>query len=157
MPFPIALLMVPSAMVAAPALQIPDWLPGSWKGTRDGASIEEHWSRGTSGLMGFFRMERGNTAVFLEAMVLEPEGADQILRIRHFGPGLKTAWEDKDKPVTFRLASANDREARFEGTGPWTGESLHYLRTGDSGLEVTLEKQVDGKPKRSVYKFTRVP
>lgn len=155
MPIPFVLLMAPPALVAVPTPPAPDWLAGTWKGTRDGAAIEEHWSRGASGLLGVFRMERGKVAVFLEAMVLEPEGTDLVLRIRHFGPGLKTAWEDKDRPVTFRLVVANDREARFEGTGPWAGETLHYLRTGDSGLEVSLEKQVDGKPKRSVFTFTR--
>ena len=154
-------MLFPLACIAAQPLpaapQAPDWLLGTWKGTAAGRVIEERWSRGASGLLGVFRMERGNAAVFLELMVLEPEGTDLVLRIRHFGPGLKTAWEDKDKPVLFRLVLSNGQEARFEGSGPWAGETLRYLRTGTDGLEVTLEKQVDGKPKRSTFRFNRVP
>lgn len=157
MPLTLAFLLIQPAQVARPALLAPQWLPGSWKGSKDGTTIEEHWTKGESGLLGVFRMEKGAATVFLEAMVLEQDGGDMVLRIRHFGPGLKSAWEEKDSPVTFRLVASNDSEARFEGTGRWAGETLRYLRTGPAGLEVSLEKQVDGKPKRSIFQFIRVP
>ena len=157
MPLPLALPPAPPALTAPAPLTSLAWLEGTWRGAGEGTRFEEHWSRGLSGFQGMFRMERGAVSVFLEAMVLEPEGADHLLRIRHFGPGLRVAWEDKERPVVFRLASASDREARFEGTGPWTGETLRYLRTGSAGLDVILEKVVDGLPKRSTFRFTRVP
>jgi hypothetical protein len=157
MPIALANPPPPPAQVAQPSPTAPHWLPGTWKGSKDGAAIEEIWIRGQSGLLGVFRMEKGSTAIFLEAMVIEPEGAETLLRIRHFGPGLKSAWEDRERPVTFRLAVSDDREARFEGTGPWAGQTLRYLRTGPSSLEVILEKPVDGKPRRSVFQFTREP
>lgn len=146
----------PPPQIAPAPLAAPDWLAGSWRGGGSGAAYEEHWSRGGSGLLGLFRMERGEASVFLEAMVIEREGNDTVLRIRHFGPGLKTAWEEKDRPVVFRLAHADGREVRFEGTGPWTGETLHYRRTDPDGLEVVLEKKgPDGRPRRSAFTFHR--
>lgn len=147
----------PPALAAPAPLAGLDWLAGTWQGSEAGSAYEEVWRRGASGFHGMFRMERGSVAVFLEAMVLETDGAEVLLRIRHFGPGLKQAWEDKDRPVVFRLAHATPQEARFEGTGPLAGETLRYLRTGPATLEVTLDKTVQGAPRRSTFRFTRLP
>ena len=134
-----------------------DWLVGRWRGGEGDTAFEETWSQGASGLLGMFRLERGGAAVFLELMVLDADGAEVLLRIRHFGPGLKQAWEEKDRPVVFRLALATPQEARFEGTGAVAGETLRYLRTGPAALEVTLDKTVQGTPRRSTFRFTRQP
>ncbi len=147
----------PPALTAPAPLAALDWLAGTWLGSEAGSAYEEVWRRGASGFHGMFRMERGSAAVFLEAMVLEADGAEVLLRIRHFGPGLKQAWEEKDRPVVFRLALATPQEARFEGTGAVAGETLRYLRTGPAALEVTLDKTVQGTPRRSTFRFTRQP
>lgn len=147
----------PPAQTAPAPLAALDWLAGDWRGVNGDIVHEEVWRKGASGFHGMFRMERGSAAVFLEAMVLEADGAEVLLRLRHFGPGLKQAWEEKDRPVVFRLALATPQEARFEGTGAVAGETLRYRLTGPASLEVTLDKTVQGAPRRSTFRFTRQP
>ena len=94
------LLCLPAAASAGTDSSLPaggdwlrelSWLQGSWIHDHGDASIEEHWSRSGAGFVGMFREAKKHRSTFMEIMAIETDGADVIMSIRHFGPGLKTA------------------------------------------------------------------
>ncbi len=130
------------------------WLAGRWVGRWNGMEIEESWLPAMGGgLVGTFRAIEGGKPAFYELCVLEPEGASFTLRIRHFGGGL-VAWEEKERPLAFRLVSLRPGIARFEDSSD-PPERLTYRRLGRRALEIVLENTADGKPRRTVFRFAR--
>src|SRR5215207_2128187 len=81
------------------------WFTGVWLGDRAGDHVEEHWSTPAGGaIMGMFRWLHAGQVRFYELMTLESDGAELILRIKHFHPGLK-GWEEKDESVSLVLVA----------------------------------------------------
>ena len=128
----------PDAETAA-AISRLNWMAGRWRGESEGRPFEEHWIPGNGCLSGFARETEGANTTLFEIMSLEPGEDGAELRIRHFGPGLREAWEEKDQPMVFRLIGADDEEAAFEGRGAQAGERLSYRRKGPDQLVFTGE------------------
>lgn len=127
------------------------WMVGRWKGRADGQPYEEHWSLEKGAMVGMFRKMHGANSVFFEIMVIEPGASGPVLRLRHFGPGLLKAWEEKDAFVAFRLTQCGEKEAVFEGEGGQAGKRLTYRKEGPDGLLCIGEFIHGGK--RTVERF----
>jgi hypothetical protein len=113
----------PKGALRGATADVMSWITGSWAGTNGEDAVEEHWSplRGGS-LMGMFRWVRGDAVHFYELLVVEQDGDEVRLRIKHFDPKL-VGWEERDRPHEFVLVRAREREAVTEtGTFVYTRE-----------------------------------
>ena len=123
------------------------FIAGTWR-MKDGATLhEETWTQGPAGLLGAYRVSEGASAKFFELSVIESDGAELLLRMRMFRPGLVSAGE---KPLEFMLHGIDDGIAIFRGVGGEKGTTLSYEKKGE-GLRVTLMKS-DGA---TVFDFTK--
>jgi len=151
-----ALLALPCVLQAQPAAtaDLP-WLAGRWTWEGGGRTQEEIWSLQGDQFAGLFRETREGRSVFFEIMALEPEEGGPVLRIRHFGPGLLRAWEEREAPKAFRLVRASASEAVFEGMGAAEGSRLHYRLTAPDALVITGEFLHGGKRVNEVFTLRR--
>lgn len=123
----------------APTVADLAWIAGHWSMQREGDTLDELWSQpsGTS-MMGVFRwLNRDGTVRLFEVLAIVAEGDDIRFRFRHFGPDL-TAWEEKDKPLTFKLSRLADGEAVFENGDRGKVNRYVFRRTKD-GLTVVVD------------------
>lgn len=131
------------------------WMTGHWTGATADTRTEEHWSLVNGCMAGFFRQMEGANSVFFEIMAIEPDEKGALLRIRHFGPGLRRAWEERDRCVSFRLGAHSAEEAVFDGVGAQAGERLIYRLTGPDALRITGEFLRNGRKTVETFEFTR--
>ncbi len=131
------------------------FLAGTWRGEKDGGSIEEVW-RPADGdnMIGMFRLVAGGSAVFYEFMSIEAEESGPVLRIKHFNPGL-VGWEEKEESVVCDLVRAGDGLAVFEERPPGGPARLIYALEGPDELVVALEKEKEGETSRSEFRYAR--
>lgn len=122
------------------------FLAGSWRGSVDGAFVEEIWSQpyGPS-MMGVFRWCRGDgTPAMFELLAITREAggeSDTIrLRLRHYSSTL-AAKEPADKPLSLVLKELTANSARF-------------VAEKDAGDLATVHYQVEGDELRIEIAFT---
>lgn len=136
-------------------IQIISWLDGRWVKAYGENFMEEHWSSLGGTFMGMCREMKDGESTFIEIMVIEPEGEDTVMRIRHFGPGLRTAWEDKDRTVAFKLGIHDNKSAVFTGMGANEGDRITYKLLNKDILDITTEFMRDGVRKTEVVRMRR--
>lgn len=91
------------------------WLTGYWVGTGLGGDCEELWLPVADNTMnGIFRFLKEGQTQFSEYMILEEAEGTVSLKIKHFSRDL-TAWEDKERWVTFPLVKIENNTAYFSG------------------------------------------
>lgn len=136
-----AFLGAPAAekVVDPKPVQVISWLDGRWVKAYGENFMEEHWSNLGGTFMGMCREMKDGESTFFEIMVIEPEGTDTVMRIRHFGPGLKSAWEDRDRTVVFKLGVHDSKSAVFTGVGANEGDRITYKLQGKEILDITTE------------------
>jgi len=142
-------------MIDPKPVQVISWLDGRWVKAYGDKFMEEHWSNLGGSFIGMCREMVDGQSTFIEIMVIEPEGADTLMRIRHFGPGLKSAREERDKTAVFRLSEFNGKLAVFEGVGPNEGEKLTYRLMSKELLEITAEFMRDGKKTTEIFRMKK--
>lgn len=136
-------------------VQMISWLDGRWVKAYGENFMEEHWSSLGGSFLGMCREMKDGQTSFIEIMVIEPEGEDTVMRIRHFGPGLKTAWEDKDRTVVLKLGAHDNKSAVFTGTGANEGDRITYKLLAKDILDITTEFVRDGSKKTEVVRMRR--
>ncbi len=136
-------------------LQTIAWLDGVWISEQADEVMEEHWSFSKNGLLGMFREIKNGRSTFFEIMCIEQEEHEVLLRIRHFGPALKTAWEERDNPMTFILTQFSDSLAIFAGANSQQGERLIYRLNNRNSLTITGEFLHSGKKVVEIFSFIR--
>lgn len=130
-----------------------DFFTGNWRGMLGSTVIEERWSAAEGdNMMGMFRMVKEDEGVFYEFMTIEQAGDTPVLRIRHFSQGL-VAWEEKDGVDPYPLVELQDTRAVFANAK--SGTKLVYTCPRPDRLEITLEKEKDGKTSSQVFHFER--
>lgn len=129
------------------------FLAGAWSSESGGSLTEEHWSKphGTS-MMGMFRWCKpdGSPSMF-EILTITAESEGVLLRLRHFSPAL-VAKEDKDKPMTLKLASSTENKVVFTtlaNTGMLSSITYECPTPGRLLIEVAFTPE----SKREVLKF----
>lgn len=122
------------------------FLQGAWQDSNPSGHSEEHWS-GVYGksMMGMFRWcKPDGTPAMFEILTLTEEPEGLMLRLRHFSAKL-AAKEDKDAPVTLKLARLIGQRAVFEvHSHGGSLASVTYDRV-QSVLNVTVEFAADAK------------
>lgn len=129
-----------------------EWLKGAWAGKFKDDAIEEQWSGEHCGtMMGMFRWMRDGQVRFYELILIEPEGDDLVLRLKHFNPGL-VGWEEKDRAVEFVLTEWDGKKAVFyERNAPKTIWMV-YHHPDHTTLEIWFETPDDtAEPTRFLY------
>ncbi len=124
------------------------WLIGHWKGTGLGGVSEELWSEPAGGvMMGMYRLVISGKPSFYEFIHLAEENGSLVMKLKHFNADL-TAWEEKDKFVTFRLVKIGANEAHFDG--------LTFRRSVDR-LQIFLAlRDREGKVREEAFQLDRV-
>lgn len=144
-------------LAASPTLSDLSWMEGRWIGAgRDGGAIEETWNAASGeSMLGMFRMTSADGTVrFYEILVLQQTAEGPRMLLRHFDRNL-TAFEEKDAPMSFRLASAATDTATFEALVAGKPERIVYTRKADA-LVIRLEKTgAGGTPSVREFHFTR--
>jgi hypothetical protein len=131
----------------AATLEAMKWLVGHWKGTGLGGVSEEIWSEPAGGvMMGMYRLVVNGKPSFYEFMHLAEENGSLVMKLKHFNPDL-TAWEEKERFVTFRLVKIGPNEAYFSG--------LTFRRSVDR-LQIFLAiRDQEGKVREEEFRLER--
>jgi hypothetical protein len=124
------------------------WLVGRWTGTGLGGVSEEIWAEAAGGaMMGMYRLVVDGKVSFYELMNLVEVNGSLVLKLKHFNADL-TAWEEKDRFVSFSLVKLTATEVWFSG--------LTFRRVGDDGLRIFLAlRSADGTIREEEFKMQR--
>jgi hypothetical protein len=124
------------------------WLIGHWKGTGLGGVSEEIWAEPAGGvMMGMYRLVLKGKPSFYEFMHLAEDTGSLVLKLKHFNADL-TAWEEKDRFVTFRLVRMTASEVFFSG--------LTFRRSGEDRLQIFLAlRGSDGTVREERFELQR--
>lgn len=129
-------------------LESMQWLVGHWKGTGLGGVSEEMWAEPAGGvMMGMYRLVIDGKPSFYEFIHLAEENGSLVMKLKHFNADL-TAWEEKDRFVTFPLVKLGANEAYFSG--------LTFRRSADR-LQIFLAmRDKEGKVREEEFLLDRV-
>jgi len=134
---------------------LPGFFTGHWRVPMWGGVCEETWSPSSDGnMIGMFRFQRESKVVFTEFMSLDAGASGPELYLRHFHAGLK-AWEEKDKPLTFKVVESKTDEVVFEQSDAPTTKLIYRLEAPGQ-LTVVLSKEKEGKRQDTVFRYRRV-
>jgi hypothetical protein len=113
------------------------WMAGDWEMTREGACVEERWTRPAGDmLIGMSRTVKDGRTTSFEFMRVVSR-ADGIYFVAQ--PGGRP-------PVDFKLASASASEAVFVNPGHSDHlKRIVYRRSGPTGLTARIEGEDGGK------------
>ena len=142
---------------ARPAAAVADlaWLVGDWSGEKGSGIVEEQWSAEAGGaMMGMFRWLAKDEVRLYEFLLIEPGPRGPVMRIKHFGPGLK-GWEEKEESLAFYLESHSAGRAVFAMDPRIEDTRLVYETTGDRALTVSLVKRKEGQESVTRFDYSR--
>jgi len=123
-----------------------NWLVGYWKGEGFGSECDEIWTPQIDNTIhGIFRYAKEGKTNFTEYLVIEEQDSTLLLKLKHFSKDL-SAWEEKEKWITFNLVKIENQTAYFDG--------LTYYREGDK-LTISLKLTSDKKTWIEEFKFTK--
>jgi hypothetical protein len=134
------------------------WVAGAWTGTLGERTIEQHWSAPLAGsIIAMYRSIQANKPTIYELLAIEQEGDGVVLRIKHFtpGPGL-VGREAREQSENNRLVKIEARAAVFEGGTPESPTRITFRSPDPSTLNITVERQRDGAPIATEFKYKRV-
>ncbi len=153
----LSFLFAPQSSPPPPDLAGFAWLTGEWRAETERGSIVETWGRPEGdALLGMMRITESGHARLYEIFVIERDGDDLALRVRHFNRGLEPWEAERDGPMTFPLLRAEDNRAVFEDPTRAFPRRIVYTRSGDR-LEVRLEPAPDAAVAPRVFDFKRMP
>ena len=156
---PLCAFLLAAAAAAAPlaACEVTDlgFMGGTWRVAKDNTVGEERWTLTTANTWsGSSWVTEGGKLSFAEALSIVPEDGSLEMHLRHFDGALNRAWEEREAPMRFRLATCEPGVAVFEGLGDKTGEHITYRRSGDV-LEFVGDFLRKGQPLRVEVRMQR--
>jgi hypothetical protein len=133
----LGLASISSAGAGPCSLQAISWMAGSWHNASTPQEAQERWVVAPDGvLMGSaWQIPKGKSG-FAEIMTVRQDGNAISMLLRHFDGGLSKAWEERDAPMVFTVASCSGTSVVFDGQGSHIGEHLTYTRTDENLLIV---------------------
>ncbi len=131
------------------------FLEGRWVTEIQGDSLEEVWSSPAGGtIIGMFRwIKKGKVWLYESFAIAEGDGGITMW-FRHFDAKF-SCWEEKDKPLTFKLAHLTKNEALFEHVGEGDAWFIRYRLADENSLTVTLEGAKGSKRKKTEFQYKR--
>jgi hypothetical protein len=149
------------AAAATPAKATVDQLAfvtGAWTGLLGDRTIEQHWSAPLAGsIVAMYRSLRQGKPTLYELLAIEQDGDGVVLRIKHFAPGAGLVGrEAKEQSIDHRLVSVEGAVAVFEGLDPAAPSRITFRRADAESLNITTERQQDGKTVATEFKYSRI-
>ena len=135
-----------------PRAQVEDmaWLAGHWTGESLGGIVDEIWSPPRGGaMMGMFRLVKDDKPAFYELMTILEEEGTLVLRLKHFGGGDLSAWEEKEETVDFPLVEVAGNAFHFDGLS-------FRLESADRVRVHLAMRGKDGTAREETFAYTRV-
>ena len=134
------------------------WVAGAWTATLGDRTVEQHWSAPAAGsIIAMYRSIRGGKATLYELLAMENEGDGVVLRIKHFAPGAGlVSQEAKDESMNHTLVKIEERTAVFEGGAAGNPVRITFRSPDAATLNITVERQREGKPVSTEFKYTRI-
>ncbi|HEV3484105.1 MAG TPA: DUF6265 family protein, partial [Vicinamibacterales bacterium] len=134
------------------------WVAGAWTGTLGDRTVEQHWSAPLAGsIVAMYRSIRGGKTTLYELLAMENEGEGVVLRIKHFAPGRGlVSQEAKDESMDHTLVSLEERTAVFVGGTAASPVRITFRSPDANALNITVERQREGKPVSTEFKYTRI-
>jgi hypothetical protein len=134
------------------------WVAGPWRGTLNDRTIEQHWMTPLGGsLVGMYRSIRENRASLYELLAMEQQGDHVFLRIKHFAPGAGlVSQEAKEQSADHVLVKLDGRIAVFEGSAGGSPVRVTFSSPDQDTLDITVERQREGKPVATEFKYKRI-
>jgi hypothetical protein len=125
------------------------WLAGRWVGTGFDGEMEESWSPPTGGQMiGHFRYSIDGQPQFYEMLLMDVIAEGVRMRVKHFNPDA-TAWEEKDRWVTFAPVSVGPDALVFRG--------LAIRREAENRIVMTITLRQGDTVRDEILRFERAP
>src|SRR6476619_4274945 len=79
------------------------FMSGKWINHGAWGDMEENWSEPFgNNMMCAYRCVKEGKIIFYEFIVIEQQGQEIVMKLRHFSPG-NIGWEEKDKPYEYPL------------------------------------------------------
>jgi hypothetical protein len=134
------------------------WVAGAWTGTVNERTVEQYWSAPLAGsIIAMYRSVRNGKPTLYELLAIENEGEGVVLRIKHFAPGAGlVSQEAKDQSMDHTLVSLEGRTAVFVGGTPDNPVRITFRSPDSSALNISVERQRDGKSVVTEFKYTRI-
>ncbi len=131
------------------------WIAGHWETKRQGSILQEHWSEPAGdSMMGMFRWLKKDKTWIYELLAIREENGSLVFRFRHFSDKLH-AWEEKEKPLMFRLVSLTEREAVFENpSGDDPGRYI-FSQPDDKSLVVKIGSKKAGTVEFNEFRYQK--
>jgi hypothetical protein len=146
------LLVIWTCAGSAQTLSDLAWLEGHWETELGGGRAEEIWTKpdGDS-IVGMYRFVKDGKLAMTELIEIRalPNGIGHYMRHFH---GKLIAWEEKDKPLEWKLVEFAPQSVLWESGGT----KLQYELKDPDTLLATLIKSKDGKETRTVFRYRRV-
>ncbi|WP_295768694.1 DUF6265 family protein [uncultured Mucilaginibacter sp.] len=132
------------------------FMAGTWTLKHQWGDMEEFWGPPMgNNMVSSYRCVKDGKVVFYEFVVIEQTNGDPVMKMRHFNPG-SIAWEDKDKPHTYKLIVLTKSKAVFEDDKKEV--KLTYERTSSTKMNCILEeKDKKGKLQKDIFAYTLKP
>jgi hypothetical protein len=150
----------PAATAAAARATVDQlaFVTGAWTGMLGDRTIEQHWSAPLAGsIVAMYRSIREGKPTLYELLAIEQEGDGVVLRIKHFAPGAGLVGrEAKERSIDHRLVRVEGGAAVFEGMDPAAPSRITFRRADADSLNITTERQQDGKTVTTEFKYSRI-
>lgn len=125
------------------------WLSGSWGGTQDGVTSEEHWtSPAGSGLVGMHKDVTAGKMSGFEFLRIEVDTRQRICYVSM--PGGKA-------PTSFCAVEFGERRVVFENKEHDFPQRILYWLTADGRLHARIEGPLDGRETAMEWTWSRQP
>jgi hypothetical protein len=134
------------------------FVTGAWTGTLGDRIVEQHWSAPKAGsIVAMYRSIRADKPTLYELLAIEQDGEGVALRIKHFAPGAGlVSQEAKDQSMDHVLVSVGEARAVFVGGTADASVRITFVKAGPDALTITVERQRDGQPVSTEFKYTRI-
>ena len=142
----LAFLALVPLMAAGPEMASLSWMSGCWAFERNGARMEEHWSKPAGDLMlGYSRTMRPGRPVFFEQLRIELKDGE-LTYIPLVG---------KQGPIPFTLKKSGANVVVFENATHDYPQRIAYERVGDE-LKAKTELLDTANPRTQAFNYKRV-
>ena len=140
---------VARALPAAPTISALAWMAGSWGGTADGVTSEEHWtSADGGGLVGMHKDVKAGKMTGFEFLRVEVDAQQRICYVSMPGGA---------PPTSFCAVEVGERRVVFENREHDFPQRILYWLTADGRLHARIEGPLDGKEAAMEWTWSRLP
>jgi len=123
------------------------WMAGTWTGTRDGVTSEEHWTSPAGGeLLGLHKDVEKGKAIAFEFLRIAPDGEGRLCYL---------ASPRGAPPIPFCAAEVGDRRVVFENRAHDFPQRILYWLDAEGRLHARVEGPLNGQDAAEEWVWSR--